>query len=139
MEILDYGIQPQSEKQCILPSPTIPPVLDFATGLECLQEKILTVLYQRKQTVFYDRSLGSDLDEIVWEDLNDDTLTNIKTTILDALTTEISDIIVDDVKVEKDSNDPSVVHVTVIVSNAGNQYTLKMNFNKDGTLQFVGA
>jgi len=138
MEILSYGIQSQSNKRCILPAPSIPPILLSATGLECLQEKILTVLFQRKGSLFYDRSVGSEIDALVWEDLNDDTLSRIKNTIYDALTTSISDIIIDDIITRTDSN-KSIVYVTIVVSSENNNYEINMSIDKTGAIQFEGS
>jgi len=132
-ELFQYGISSSSDKKCVTPTETIPPLFQFKDTLDCLFTKINVVLNQEPNSLFYDRSLGSSIPEYVFEDDSTNTEDALKNAIYTSLTSSIDDINITDIQVErKETLNGIEYNVEIIISFNQTSYTLKFLITQSG-------
>ena len=130
-ELFDYGISSSNDKKCVVASRDVPPLLYFSSGIQCLIQKILNVLFQKKGTIFYNRNLGSDLDSVLFDSDNSDTIEKIKNIIENALTSNIENINIYAINVEPNPQIANSYDISIVIQD-DRLYTINLQLNENG-------
>ena len=132
-ELLQYGLSSSSKPYSVIPNEVSPPILSFVSGLNALYDKVLNVLSQEKGSLFYDRNLGTEIDQAVFESDSETIKEQLRTQIIQDLSSNIHDITISDVQIQSQQSEQGIIYqIVIVVKYEQQEYELKLNLSRSG-------